>query len=381
MKDASIPQVAILISTTRNWGRLIVKGILAYAHEVGPWHLWIKPSSPDIFDAMPKGWKGDGVIARVSSTSLAGELTASGLPVVNVADTPTEGFSAPCVRTDDRIGTKMAAEHFIERGFRTVAYVGSQHTPNPIWYGQAFKEALAEHDIPCSEYYFSQNDPSPMPRLTEWLLALPKPVGILVWGHGNGRTVVDCCMEAGISVPHDVAVLGGSYDELMSHACFPTLSGLHAPTEQIGYEAAKLLHRMMQGGKVPRDTIYIPPLGIVERLSTDTLAVKDPKLVQVVQFIRDHAFESITMTDILRAVPMARRSLDRQFFQTFGRSPRDEIRRLRINKARQLLAETDLSMQLIAEACGYATYNYLTHAFKQATHMTPRDYRRKMRTG
>ena len=378
--SSRIPQVAILISTTNDWGRRIIKGILAYANEVGPWHVWIKPGTPEATRELPAGWHGDGIIARVATPELATEIQTSGLPTVNVSDIPLEGFSAPCVRTDDKVGTDMAASYFIEHGFRNVAYVGSMHNPNPVYYGQSFKNALDKRGIALKEFYFGYDASKYASKLTEWLLSLPKPVGVLVWGQGNGRMVVDCCLEAGISVPHDIAILCGSYDELLSYACFPALSGVLNPTEQIGYTAAGLLHRMMQGEKIPHETTYLPPLGIMERLSTDTLAVDDPKLTKVVHFLKEHAFEPITMEDILHEVPMARRSLERKFQQAFGRSPLDEIRRLRIDKARRLLAETDLPMQHIAEACGYATYNYLTHVFKQVTGTTPRDYRKEMRS-
>ncbi|MDF7822616.1 substrate-binding domain-containing protein [Pontiellaceae bacterium B12227] len=357
-----------------------MKGILSYANEVGPWHIWVNPNIKSDLTELPKGWRGDGIIARVSNPAFANEISSTGLPIVNVADTAIEGFSAPCIRTDDAAGTAMAAEHFINRGFRNIAYVGSSHSANPLWYGKAFKKAVAAHDLNVHEFCMQGAAADNIPRLLEWLKNLPKPIGILVWGHGNGRMVVEGCMSAGISVPHDVAVLCGSYDDLLSHAVFPALSGILNPTEQIGYKAAQTMHQLLQGKKVPHDTTYLPPLGIMERLSTDTLAVEDPKLVKVVSFLRDHAFESITMNDILREVPMARRSLERRFLQVFGRSPMDEVRRLRINKARKLLAETDLPMQEIAEACGFATYNYLTHVFKQVTEMTPRDYRKKMRT-
>ncbi|QBG47012.1 AraC family transcriptional regulator [Verrucomicrobia bacterium S94] len=68
---------------------------------------------------------------------------------------------------------------------------------------------------------------------------------------------------------------------------------------------------------------------------------------------------------------MARSSLEHKFKKVFGRTPAEEIRRLRINKARKLLSETDMSMQEIAEACGYSSYNYLSLSFKQITGMPP----------
>ncbi|MDZ8117616.1 AraC family transcriptional regulator [Pontiella agarivorans] len=378
-KRNEILQVAIMVSTSSAWGRRIVKGILTYANEVGPWHIWVSSSTESNLRELPKGWRGDGIIGRVVSNDLAEELEELNLPIVNVGDVPLNGYAFPCVRTDDAAATKMAADHLVNRGFKSIAYVGSSHNPNPLWYGKAFKRALEKYDLDSQDFYLEGPFEEEYERLSAWLKELPKPTGLLVWGHGNGRFVVDLCMSVGIAVPHDIAILCGSYDELLSHACFPALSGINSPTEQIGYKAAELMHRMLQGKKVPAETIYLPPLGVVDRLSTDTLAVDDPKLVKVVNFIKDHAFESITMADILKEVPMARRSLERRFMQMFGRSPIDEIRRLRINKARQLLAETDLPMQDIAEACGFATYNYLTHVFKQVTGSTPRDYRKKMR--
>lgn len=377
--SSDTPHIAILVGTSRDWGRNLVKGILAYAETVVPWHVWVRPGDMNVFESLPQGWKGDGVIARVHSASLAKELADSGLPVVNVSDTAIEGFSAPCIRTDDRISAEMAVDHFIERGFRHIAIAGPHHRSTPRWYSQTFQQILAERKVPCEVFHMPDHEGEVAAALIEWIKKLPKPVGILTLGHNMGRAIVDHCREIGISVPHDVAVLSGNYDELMCHACFPALSGIVTPTEQIGYRAAELLQEMMDGKQVPHKNIYLPPLGIKECLSTNTLAVRDPQLVQVIHYIRDHAFEPITMNDILHKVPMSRRSLDRRFAKAFGRTPNDEIRRLRINKARRLLAETNMQMQLIAEACGYATYNYLTHVFKQATGITPSEYRKRAR--
>ncbi|MBK1878599.1 AraC family transcriptional regulator [Pelagicoccus mobilis] len=375
----NIPKVAILVSTTNEWGRRLIKGILAYVKEVGPWHLYISESTPREPKELPKGWSGDGIIARVTTPELAQNIRDAGLPIVNVADTPLEGFSAPVIRTDDAIGADMAIRHFVDRGLRNVAFIGPAGNPNTTWYANTFQSNADSADLSFNLFRPRSDAPDEAQALIGWLKQLPKPVGVLAWGHHFAREVVDCCLAANISVPHDVAVLSGGYDELLSHACFPALSGILSPTDQIGYKAASLLHEQMQGKQVSSEPIYLPPRGIIEHLSTDTLAVEDPKLVQVVEFLQANAFKNISMTDILKAVPMARRSLERRFQKAFGRSLIDEIRRIRINKARTLLAETNLPMQDIAEICGYATYNYLTHVFKKTTGSTPRDYRKQFR--
>lgn len=374
-QSGDIKQVAVLVGTSRDWGRHLVRGILAYSEKITPWNIWIHPNGGK-FNALPENWTGEGIIASVKTQELADVLNRSGLPIVNVGDTPVAGFSAPCVRTDDVVSVQMAAEHFTNRGFFNLAVVGPRHRPTPKAYADAFKQHLAEAGLPCE--LFATTSPLPDPqKFIPWLKSLPKPVGILAMGHNAGRAVVESCRAAGISVPHDVAILSSGYDELMCDTCFPALSGIVSPTEQIGYKAAELLVKMMQGEKVPNETFYVPPLRIEERLSTETLAVADPRMAQVIAYIRKHAFESIALKDVLQAVPMARRTLDHKFHKIFGHSPVEEIRRLRINKARTLLAQTDLPMQFVAESCGYATYNYLTHVFKQSTGQTPSEYRKK----
>ncbi|MFD2257728.1 substrate-binding domain-containing protein [Luteolibacter algae] len=374
-----IPQVAIFVSTSNSWGRSIVKGIISYANEVGPWHIWVRTGTRETLEHLPRGWRGDGIIARVATPSFAEDIKKSQLPVVNVCDFDVPDFASACVRTDDSIGTKLAVEHFIDRGINNVALAGPFHLPNPAAYSRHFKNAVSQHKLPYQTFALRESELQDSKKLAEWINSQPKPLGLLVWGNEYARQVVDCCMQENISVPHDVAILSGGYDELLSHACFPALSGIMAPTEQIGYKAAELLHLKLLGEPVENKTIYLPPMGIIERLSTDTLAVEDPRLVQVIQYIRDHAFEPISMDDILRAVPMARRSLENRFQRAFGRSPTDEVRRIRIKRASKLLSETDLPMQDVAEACGYTTYNYLSHVFKKSTGQSPRQFRKQFR--
>ncbi|VGO20431.1 Xylose operon regulatory protein [Pontiella sulfatireligans] len=262
-----------------------------------------------------------------------------------------------------------------------MAFVAPTNFVNAEKYKGYFMNALVEKGFPpCPTFAYDGTDAEILEPLTEWLLELPKPAGILAWGHGYAQCIVDACMLANIVVPHDVAILSASNDNFLCNACHPPLSGVLTPMKQIGYHAAKLLDQMMQGENIPHDITYFPPPGVHERLSTDTLAVEDSRLRKVIGFMKNHACEAITVEDALAAVPMARSSLEQQFQKTFGCSPVEEIRRQRINKARQLLAYTDLSMQQIAEASGFSSYNYLSYAFKKATGNPPRDYRKMMRS-
>jgi len=181
-------------------------------------------------------------------------------------------------------------------------------------------------------------------------------------------------------MPEDVAVLSGVDDPLLCEASQPQLSAIAVNAEQIGETAAELLQFLIEQRPVPPQPIRIPPLGIITRQSTDTLAIDNPELVQAIGFIREHASEPIKVEDVLQAVPMSRRSLERAFQETLGRSPAMEIRRVRLERAKKLLATTDLPVPKVARASGFGTGEYLATLFRQATGMTPLKYRAATRT-
>jgi LacI family transcriptional regulator len=153
------------------------------------------------------------------------------------------------------------------------------------------------------------------------------------------------------------------------------------PSEKIGHEAAQLLSTLMskksKGRTKPVKPVLIAPTGVVANRSTDTLAISDPDLVQALLYIRDHACNSMQIADVLRAVPISRRTIERKFAEVLGRTPAQEIRRIRMAKAKKLIAETDLTMDAIAESCGYGTYNYLTRIFTRENGITPREFRKQ----
>lgn len=374
-RDKNIRNVAILAGTTRDWNRNLIRGILAYSNRHTPWNIWTRPNN-GLFHALPEGWSGQGLIARISTPELADKIIESGLPVVNIGKVLVPGFPAPTLRSDDTISARMAVEHFAERNLTNLIVIGPLDRPSPAAYMRAFQTEATSQGYPC-EIHSAHDLINGSPELKIWLKKIPKPSGILTMGHILGKRLLEYCRQEEISVPYDVAVLSSNYDALMCNTCYPALSGIICPTEQIGYKAAELLEQMMNGEAVSYDTIHFPPLGIENRMSSDTLAVDDPPLVKVIESIRKRAFEPIALKDILNEVPMARRTLDYKFKKTLGHSPAEEIRKLRINKARKMLAQTDLPMQFIAEACGYANYNYLTQVFKQNTGMTPSEYRKQ----
>jgi LacI family transcriptional regulator len=213
----------------------------------------------------------------------------------------------------------------------------------------------------------------------DWLLALPKPAAVFSSNDVPARHLAEMCRALGLLVPEEVALLGVDNDELECLLCHPPLSSVVNPAEQIGYEAARLLDRLMSGRQPPRRPIHVPPTHVVTRQSTDIVAVADPDVSQAAAFIRDHAAENIGVADVVLALSMARRRLERRFRGCLGRTILDEIQRVRVERAKHLLAETDLPIPVVANRSGFSTPQRLAAVFRRATGQSPTAYRRQVR--
>ena len=371
------PRVAVLVPASTGWGRGIIKGIAAFANHQSLWQLQVEPEGER--RRLPHCWRGDGIIARLSTPATAREILAAGVPVVNVSSIRLAGPAArvPQVCNDVRACGTLAARHLLERGLRHFAYVGLQKLAYVREHREAFAATLAEHGFGCQVLGLGDRSSTggPGDPLRRWLGSLPKPVGVLTWNHAQGRALIHACRQVRLLVPEDVAVLSGNDDPLLCETCQPPLSGIAVAAEQIGERAAAVLAAMMQGKSPPSAPIHVPPIGIITRQSTDTMAVGNPLLLQALGYIREHATEPIRINDVLRAVPISRRSLERFFHDLLGRSPAEEIRRVRIERAKQLLATTDLPIPKVAQASGFGTGEYLATLFRGEVGMTPLKYR------
>jgi LacI family transcriptional regulator len=83
---------------------------------------------------------------------------------------------------------------------------------------------------------------------------------------------------------------------------------------------------------------------------------------------------------VLRAVPMSRTLLERKFKSALGHSPHRQIVRQRIERAKHLLVESEVSIAVVAELAGFDNASYLSVAFRRETGESPYAYRTKHRT-
>ncbi|MCA9239806.1 MAG: substrate-binding domain-containing protein, partial [Planctomycetales bacterium] len=281
----------------------------------------------------------------------------------------------------------QAVAHLLDRGFRHFAYFAPPSTHYSKNRGEAFLHEVQAQGFSCAEYrpgYRAGRKISwqeQQRRVSRWLASLPRPVAILAIDAERGRQLADICHLSSIRVPDEIAILAGDANELMCDVSTPPLSHVKVASEKIGFEAARLLHQMIEGGGRTGETLKIPPHGIGSRQSTDLLAIEDPLLVDALRFIRANAHRGLVVEDILREIPTSRRSLEIQFKRFLGRSPAREIRRVQLERGKELLGRRELSIAEVAHSCGFANATRFGVAFKKETGTTPLAYRRGLLTG
>jgi len=387
----SRPHVALLIESSRAYGRGLLQGVARYIREHGPWYVSLEEHG--ICDEVPdwlEKWSGDGIITRLDNVAMAGVVRCLRVPTVYLRNVPPD-LKVPSVLTDNAAASRAAFDHLRERGFRHFAFCGFNGADYSDERRDAFVRAASEvglrshvyagrphpHEADTAGYEHEGLKDTTLVAL--WIKELPKPVGLMACNDVRGQQALEACRAAGVAVPDDVAVVGVDNDEVLCDLSNPPLSSVVPNTQRIGYEAAALLAQMMMGRKGRRTALYIEPTGVVTRRSTEVLAVEDRRIAAAAHFIREHACEGIDVGDLLRVIPMSRSSLERRFSQIMGRSPKEEILRARLNRAKQLLLETDFSLELIAEKLGLTHTEYFGRIFKKKMGITPAKFRSRSR--
>ncbi len=390
MSAHQCPQIALLVDTATDWGRRMIRGIGRYAQQQGGWDIWLEQRCQHAPGRLPPGWLGNGIIARVASRAMGRYLADAPGPVVNVSSARIPGVRFPTVTADLHAAARLAAEHLLDQGFRHFGYFAPLGLSYVEIHYNSFVERLDEAGLGCS-LFPARRGKGPgaawekrQVDLRHWLEELPKPVAVLTWTSDRGREVLYACRALGLSVPEQVAVMGGDEDSLLCETCNPPLSGVALTSERIGYEAAALLDRLLHGKPEagesdPGEPILIEPTRVVVRQSTDTLAIDDHDLARAIAFIRVNVAPPIQVSDVLRAVSVSRSWLERRFQEVLGRSPAEEIRRVRLERTKQLLADTDMPVPQVAAASGFGSREYMAYAFKRATDLTPREFRNRVR--
>lgn len=384
------PRVILLIESSRAYGRGCLQGIAAYVRVRGPWsciHLerGLAESVPAWMERLPA----DGIIARIENAALVRFLQHRRLPTVDLRGRfHIPGFAT--FNSDHDAIVKLAADHFLERGFRHIGFCGFAGLDFSDRRRDALILRLANHglvphiyeviDIPHSASTVSVESAGSrhLKELAAWLKKLPNPVGILACNDNRGRQVLDACAMSELAVPEQVAVVGVDDDEVICDLSDPPLSSVQPDAKRIGFEGAAALDRMIRLGKpAPRRVRLISPRQLVVRRSSDVLAVNDSVVSSALKIIQRDACAGLNVEKLLDQMTISRATLERRFERFLGRSPKDEILRLRLNRVRELLVDSEDTLAQIADATGFSSVAHLSVAFKNATSLSPGEFRRR----
>jgi LacI family transcriptional regulator len=360
-------RIALLMGQDLAFSRDVIRGIRAYALR-----------RPNCLASL-RQWKPDGIIADIVDGDIARRLLRLRRPIVDTAFW-IEHAKIPVVDVDNRAVGRMAAEYLLSRGFRQFAFFGNVAAYSGLR-EKGFVERLAESGVEAAVFHgepLRQMSSAKMDAQTrKWLQRLSKPVGLFVCNDATARILADLCSQLGLNVPEDVALLGVDDDQLECLLTSPPLSSIAIPGERIGYEAAKLLDRAMSDPTSRIRRVFLPPMHVVARQSTDTMTTDDPVVIAALRYIQTHVAEGVNVARVVQGIGVGRRDLERKFREVLGRSVLQEIHGARIAQAQKLLAGTDLPMPAVAKLSGFSSAQRLTIVFHHLCGQPPTAYRRQ----
>jgi LacI family transcriptional regulator len=387
---AGMPQVALLLETSTEYGRGLLRGIVRYSRLHGPWSLYVAPGHLEQALPKAKSWSGTGIIARMRSPEMAKQIRATGLPFVASSldefRTPRRGDKFGEICTNSVGIGQMAASHLVDRSLRHFAFCGFHGCAWSAHREEAFAQYLSDRGFQCRAHRIELGNWMHWPNWIEdweqeqrillaWLKSLAKPVGLMACNDICGREVLQACAAAGLRVPDDVAVVGVDNDELMCELSSPPLSSIALDVEKAGYEAARLLDSLMSGHFAEERVVQVEPVYVVTRQSSEIMAPGDPSVATALQFIRNHAGQPISVSHVIEQAGVSRRTLERRFSRALGRSISSEITQCRLERAKRLLLETDLPSYRVAAAAGFGTIKSFNRVFRRVLGVSPQRFR------
>jgi LacI family transcriptional regulator len=325
----------------------------------------------------------DGIIARVTD-ELAQQVRRLDLPTVNIWMSSPAWNSLPGVFPDWPSIGQLQAEHLLTRGFRNFSGLILNNDRSQSILIKEFLSTVNKAGCPCiiEEIDLSSSATIKKWRISEqvitaWMDQWKLPIGVYVGSEADGRRVAQMCRSRGWRVPQDVAILAGHNEEAICEHLRPTLSSIEIGYDRIGYEAARLLDRLMSGEAPPKKPIILPPQGIVVRESTDFVAVDNLLIASALTFITTNYHLEIGADDVARSVNTLTRTLQRHFRRYLGRPIATEIRNVRIDRAKSDLTQTNHPLTKIAKDAGFGSATRMCEIFQREVGISPKKYRQE----
>lgn len=385
-------QVALLVESSRAYGRGLLHGIAAYAQEQGNWSLRHQEMA---INADPphwlSEWNGDGILVRADSAEMVETIQELKIPAIDLRCWRSAG-KIPGFDTDQASVVRLAVDHLRDRGFKNFGYCGfggANYSASRLEEMTRYLDSLGfsvnsyESPEPANPTTFSAEQIGMLDQagLEGWLGSLKTPIGVLACNDIRAQQLLNVCHQLEIHVPDQLAVVGVDNDDVICPLCSPPLTSVEPSTQRIGYEAAAMLEKMMAGNEILPRINCVPAKRIVVRSSTDSIPVNDDEFVKAYRFIRENACRGINVSEVAESVPMSRRVLERRMRTYLGKSPSEVIASIRLNRIKELLETTSQPLRQIARLTGFQHDEHMAKFFKKLAGLPPGQYRKKHRLG
>lgn len=388
----------------------VLAGVKRYADEKG-WLLFFDDWICETLAASTRGRPAyDGVIARVDvkQLPLIKVSAARHVPLVNVMGGSPAVDDLPGVLIDDAEVGRLRAEHLMARGLRHFACFSVADRRVCECQASAFTAtavaagcSVTRLDIPENWEESFARYRHHVARIQDWIDAWELPIGLAAPDDAVARLLGQMILAHGLRIPEDVAIVGGMNEEQVCESTRPTLTSVEMGHERVGFEAARLLDRLMDEADTARSRrtvpllgrrsrkpavepihVILPPVGLVVRESTDFFAAEDDLVTQAQNYIAAACHTHLEVSDVAEHVCVSVRTLQNRFHAVLSRSVGQEIRRARLEKAKQELVSTDRPIWEIARRAGFTSNRRMSEVFRREEGVSPSAYRkqRKART-
>ena len=390
MPKSPTKRIAILVESSRAFGRGLIVGINTFASEQDNWLLYYHEGTLhfDLAEWLDT-WNGDGIITRITSEKDAHILAESGIPTVDLLG-EIRHPAISVVDSDNAAIACMAVDFFIRAGFTNLAYCGYpgiqfSDSRQAMFEDTAKSEHLTVnryHSPSCPESSIQKREHWRVQReedISAWLLSLPKPIAIFACNDVRALDISAACRVSGIRVPEDVVILGVDNDELICKMSKPPLSSIEPDTIRQGRLGAETLLALLNNNSPTKEaflpTHTIAPIQVIERPSTDLIVFSSRIVSDALRYLRKHSHENIGTQQIANAIGASNSYLNLLFKEATGRTINKELQRIRLTRIRHLLQHSLLTLNEIAHKTGFSSNASLSKFFKIHEEVTPGEFR------
>ncbi|MFT5301172.1 MAG: LacI family transcriptional regulator [Mariniblastus sp.] len=386
-------EIAISIEPTSDNNRRMIRGALEYISLHPELSVFKRLAVPYLDWISLQTWNGAGIISGAEIAGSLNQLALKGTNIVSVSMHERPNPAIPTIGSDNIAIGRLAAEHLLQTGLRQFAFVGQSDWYHDQLRCEGFCQTLSQcgHDSQsinldlvhaesqATGAYHNVGEYD-VEKLTNEISKLSLPIGIVVAHDEFADAVYESCRNLKLRIPYDVAVVGVNNYRLVCESCDPPLSSIPQSAEKIGFEAARLLHRLINGENIQNNLVIFPPQPITMRRSSDFLAIEDQDVVEAIQLIRTQFHTKLTTEVVAEAVAIGRKTLDKRFVESLGHRVAEEIRLTRMRHAKFLLTTTEFQIIAIGLRCGYSSTSGFVRAFREETGQTPLKFQRQSRS-